>query len=130
MGTNAKNDDGKKKVAVIDDHPIVRQGLSELIANQGDLAVCGEAEDAAGALKMIGETGPDLAVVDISLKDSSGIELIKDLKVDEPDWKGLTDLEVRRLKSAAEQLIHMSERADQVPRRNFASKNNTRIIYR
>jgi integrase/recombinase XerD len=45
---------------------------------------------------------------------------VKDLKVDEPDWKGLTDLEVRRLKSAAEQLIHMSERADQVPRRNFA----------
>jgi integrase/recombinase XerD len=45
---------------------------------------------------------------------------VKDLKVDEPDWKGLTDLEVRRLKSAAEQLIHMSTRADQLPLRNFA----------
>ncbi len=85
MAADAKNDDGKKRVAVIDDHPIVRRGLSELIAHQVDLTVCGEAEDAAGALKMIAEAGPDIAVVDISLKDSSGIELIKDLKIRFPD---------------------------------------------
>lgn len=85
MAADVKNDDGKKRVAVIDDHPIVRRGLSELIANQAGLTVCGEAEDAAGALKMIAETGPDLAVVDISLKDSSGIELIKDLKIRFPE---------------------------------------------
>jgi integrase/recombinase XerD len=45
---------------------------------------------------------------------------VKDLKVDEPDWKGLDDLEVRRLKSAAEQLIYRTTRADQLPRRDFA----------
>lgn len=47
-------------------------------------------------------------------------EGLKDLKVDEPDWQGLTDLEVRRMKSAAEQLVHMQTRADQLPRRNYA----------
>ncbi len=75
----------KKKIAVIDDHPIVRQGLSELIGQQPDLTVCCEAEDAAQAVKAIEASKPDLAVVDISLKDSSGIELIKDLKVRCPD---------------------------------------------
>jgi len=69
----------------VDDHPIVRQGLAELIDPEPDLEICGEAEDAAGALRTIEESGPDLAVVDISLKDSSGIELIKDLKVRFPD---------------------------------------------
>jgi len=69
----------------VDDHPIVRQGLAELIDPEPDLEICGEAEDAAGALRTIEESGPDLAVVDISLKDSSGIELIKDLKLRFPD---------------------------------------------
>lgn len=75
----------KKKVVIVDDHPIVRQGLAELIADQDDLTVCGEAEDATSALKTIEKTAPDLAVVDISLKNSSGIELIKDLRVRFPD---------------------------------------------
>jgi len=75
----------KRRVFLVDDHPIVRQGLAELIEPEPDLEICGQAEDAAGALRTIRETRPDLAVVDISLKDSSGIELIKDLKVRFPD---------------------------------------------
>ena len=70
----------KKKVFVVDDHPLVRERLAELIAQEGDLEVCGEAEDAITALKAIEARPPDIAVVDITLKDTYGIELIKNLK--------------------------------------------------
>ena len=70
-----------KKVFIVEDHPIMRQGLAQLIEQEDDLAVCGEAEDIPGALKAIAETQPDLAIVDISLKGGSGIELIKDIAV-------------------------------------------------
>jgi DNA-binding NarL/FixJ family response regulator len=70
----------KRKVFLVDDHPIVRERLAELIAQEADLQVCGEAEDADTALKMIGALQPDIAIVDITLKDTYGIELIKNLK--------------------------------------------------
>src|SRR5688500_14422510 len=70
----------KRKVFLVDDHPIVRERLGELIAQEPDLEVCGEAEDANAALKGIGAARPDVAVVDITLKDTYGIELIKNLK--------------------------------------------------
>lgn len=70
----------KRKIFLVDDHPMVRERLAELIAQEGDLEVCGEAEDAATALKRIGQLQPDLAIVDITLKDTYGIELVKDLK--------------------------------------------------
>src|SRR5687767_3863234 len=75
----------KKKVLLVDDHPIVRERLGELIAHEEDLEVCGEAEDARGALQAAEASKPDIAIVDISLKDSYGIELIKDLKERHPD---------------------------------------------
>ncbi len=81
---------GKAKIIIVDDHPIVRQGLADLINQEKDLAVCGQAEDAAGALKAIRELGPDVVIVDITLADSSGIELIKDIKVQYPDLPILT----------------------------------------
>jgi len=64
----------------VDDHPLVREWLTNLIQQQPDLIVCGESEDAPEALEKISATGPDVAIVDISLKHGSGIELIKDLK--------------------------------------------------
>lgn len=70
----------KRKVFVIDDHPIVRQGLIQLINREPDLYVCGEAEDTYEALKAIAMGKPDIAIVDISLKGTDGIELIKNLK--------------------------------------------------
>jgi DNA-binding NarL/FixJ family response regulator len=70
----------KKKVFVVDDHPIVRERLAELIAQETDLEVSGEAEDALTALKAIEAQRPDIAIVDITLKDTYGIELIKNLK--------------------------------------------------
>ena len=70
----------KKRILLIDDHPIVRERLGELIAQEPDLAVCGEAEDAVEAVKAVEALRPDLAIVDITLKDTYGIELIKQLK--------------------------------------------------
>ena len=70
----------KTSVLIVDDHPMVRERLAELINAEADLVVCGEAEDAHGAMKFIDASEPDIAIVDISLKDSYGIELIKDLK--------------------------------------------------
>jgi DNA-binding NarL/FixJ family response regulator len=74
----------KKRVFLVDDHPLVRERLSELIAREPSLTVCGEAEEAPQALQAILETSPDIAVVDISLKQGSGLELIKDLQTQIP----------------------------------------------
>ena len=74
-----------KRVFLVDDHPLVREWLTNLINQQTDLAVCGEAETGPQALQAIVDLKPDVAIVDISLKDSSGIELIKDLKQAIPD---------------------------------------------
>ena len=71
---------GKKKIFLVDDHPLVREWLTNLIHQQPDLVVCGETENAPTALSAIRTTQPDLAIVDISLKSSSGLELIKNLK--------------------------------------------------
>jgi DNA-binding NarL/FixJ family response regulator len=72
-------------VLVVDDHPIVRERLAELINRELDLVVCGEAEDGHGALEAAESLFPDVAIVDISLKDTYGIELIKDLKTRQPE---------------------------------------------
>lgn len=69
----------KQKIFIVDDHPLVREWLSNLINQQPDLGVCGEAEDAPHALDMIGAEKPDVAIIDITLKGGSGIELIKDV---------------------------------------------------
>jgi DNA-binding NarL/FixJ family response regulator len=71
----------KARIFIVDDHPLVREWLATLIHQQPDLLVCGEAEDGAQALQAIGATHPDVAVVDLTLKTGSGLELIKDLKV-------------------------------------------------
>jgi DNA-binding NarL/FixJ family response regulator len=71
----------KLQVVLVDDHPIVRQGLAQMISREPDMEVCGEAETAADALKAIAACKPDVAIVDLSLKGTSGLELLKDLKV-------------------------------------------------
>ena len=64
----------------MDDHPLLRERLTQLINHQPDLTVTGEAESAEEAIELIQKTRPDLAIVDITLKGSSGLELIKDAK--------------------------------------------------
>jgi DNA-binding NarL/FixJ family response regulator len=70
----------KERVVIVDDHPLFRERLAELINQELDMEVCGEAEDAQQAIDLIRNTSPDLAIVDITLKGSSGLELIKSIK--------------------------------------------------
>jgi DNA-binding NarL/FixJ family response regulator len=75
----------KRKVFLVDDHPLVREWLTNLINQQSDLIVCGETESGPESLQLIPRARPDVAIVDISLKDSSGLELIKSLKESNPE---------------------------------------------
>jgi DNA-binding NarL/FixJ family response regulator len=70
----------KERVVIVDDHPLFRERLSELINGEPDMEVCGEAEDAQQAIGLIRDSSPDLAVVDISLKGCSGLVLIKSIR--------------------------------------------------
>jgi DNA-binding NarL/FixJ family response regulator len=77
----AKN---RKKILVLDDHPITRHGLRELLSQEPDLCVCGEAESAASALAMLKSSEPDLVLADLTLVGKSGLEFIKDLRALHP----------------------------------------------
>lgn len=68
------------EVFLVDDHPIVRQGFAQMLAAEPDLALCGQAADARSALAQLDEVAPDIAIVDVSLGDTSGIDLIRELK--------------------------------------------------
>jgi len=75
---------GKKRILIVDDHPMMRQGLAQLIGDQPDLVVCGEAADAYETIEAIGTLKPDLVLADISLPGKNGIELIKDIQTIQP----------------------------------------------
>jgi DNA-binding NarL/FixJ family response regulator len=78
-----------RNVLIVDDHPLVRQGIATLISQEADLAVSGEAESAHEALEAMAQAPPDVAVVDLTLKDSSGLELIKDIRIRFPNVRVL-----------------------------------------
>ena len=80
---------GKQRILIVDDHPMMRQGLAQLINSEPDLTVSCEADTARQALEAIGQSKPDLALVDISLPDKSGLELIKDLHALYPELRVL-----------------------------------------
>jgi DNA-binding NarL/FixJ family response regulator len=85
MSAKSKTDPATKtKVFIVDDHPLVREWLGQLIQREGDMAVCGEAEDTQQALKEIEETQPDIVIADITLKTTHGLELVKDLQARHP----------------------------------------------
>lgn len=70
----------KKRIVIVDDHPMMRQGLAALIHNEPDLEVVGEAETAAQAFEAVTKLNPDLVLADITLPDKNGLELIKDIQ--------------------------------------------------
>jgi DNA-binding NarL/FixJ family response regulator len=75
----------KSKVLVVDDHPIVRQGLALLINREADLMVCGEAEDSHAALEAVSAAKPDILIVDISLSGPDGLDLLKEVRMRYPE---------------------------------------------
>lgn len=70
---------GAKKVLLVDDHPILRQGIGEVIHSESDLTICGEAGDVETAMRLAENEQPDVVVVDITLKDGNGVDLIRQL---------------------------------------------------
>lgn len=76
--SKAKPTKSRTRILIVDDHPMMRQGLAALINNEKDLTVCCEAESAAQAMDAIAANKPDLVIADITLPDKSGLELIKD----------------------------------------------------
>lgn len=71
---------GVASVLVVDDHPAVREGLATRISRQPDLEICGEAEDIPEALRLLEERRPDVAVVDVALRDGNGIDLVRRIR--------------------------------------------------
>lgn len=69
------------RIVIVEDHPIFAMGMKELIERESDMEVCGDAEDVSGARKIINDLKPDFVIVDLSLKESNGIELVKELSL-------------------------------------------------
>src|SRR5262245_4242122 len=84
MGQTPPSAPTKATVLLVDDQPIVRQGLVQLINATADLSVCAEASTGREALDLLESTNPDVAIVDISLEDRNGVELIKDMVARRP----------------------------------------------
>jgi DNA-binding NarL/FixJ family response regulator len=81
---NQNEGQNHKRILIIDDHPLVRESLKKIIQRESDLTVCGEAEDRDQALELVPATKPHLTIVDLTLKNSYGLELIKDLRDQHP----------------------------------------------
>jgi DNA-binding NarL/FixJ family response regulator len=107
----------KGTIFLVDDHPLVREWLTNLINQQPDLAVCGEAESCPEAMKAILPLKPEVAIVDIALRDSSGIELIKSLKQSCPN--------VAVLVLSMHEESHYAERALRAGARGYIMKRET-----
>ena len=114
----AKPDRQKRHVFLVDDHPLVREWLTNLINQQPDLEVCGEAENVVDALRGIAASKPDLVVIDITLTAASGLELIKDIRIQHPSVAPLV------LSMHEEQLY--AERAMRAGARGYVRKRETR----
>jgi DNA-binding NarL/FixJ family response regulator len=97
------------RVFLVDDHPLVREWLTNLISRQPDLHVCGEADSTPSALRTIGAARPDVAIVDLSLDGRSGLELIKDLRQIHPEIAVLV-LSMRDELSFAERALRAGAR--------------------
>lgn len=88
-GTIARASAKVHRVLIVDDHPMLRRGLTELISHEPHLGVCGEAYDLASTLEQVKATKPDLLIIDIALKDTNGIEVVKQIKAQHPTLRML-----------------------------------------
>jgi DNA-binding NarL/FixJ family response regulator len=83
--SSVRDDSSRLRILVVDDHPIVRLGIRQMIAVEPSLTICGEAESTRQALQMVTALKPDLALVDLSLEEGTGLELIRALRDTAPD---------------------------------------------
>ena len=106
-----------RRVLIVDDHPIVRQGLRRVMENEDDLTVCGEAETARDARTAIKELNPDAVIADISLRQGDGIELVRDVRAHHPQLPILVlsmhdeAIYAERMLSAERQRVHHEKQA-------------------
>jgi DNA-binding NarL/FixJ family response regulator len=105
------------KILLVDDHPLVREWLASLINQQPELMVCGEAESMQEALDFLGKDTPDLAIVDLSLRERSGLELIKAMKASFP--------RVAVIVLSMHDEKHYAERAIRAGARGYVMKRET-----
>jgi DNA-binding NarL/FixJ family response regulator len=97
------------RILIVDDHPMIRERLTEVIEREPDLVVCGEAEDVQSGVSAAENTRPDLAIVDVSLRNSHGLDLIKDLRVRCPNVLVLV-VSMHEEAALAERVIHAGAR--------------------
>ena len=88
-GQKSRSRSGPLRIVIVDDHPIVRKGLTEIVRNEPDMTVCGESDTAAGGLDRIRIDRPDVAIVDLSLGMDSGLQLVKQLDASLPEVRVL-----------------------------------------
>ncbi len=113
-GRPAASGDGRTRILIVDDHPIVRDGLRHLIEAEPDMIVCGEARSGEQALAIMDETVPDLALVDLGLPGMDGVTLIRKVRADYPDVQVL-------VVSMMDQALH-AERALKAGASGFVTK--------
>lgn len=109
------------RIMIVDDHPLVRKALAELISSEPNLEVAGEAGDVADALQQLDACHPDLVIIDISLAKGNGLELIKQIKARDPEIKMLVSsmhdeslYAERALRAGAKGYINKQAAMDQV----------------
>jgi DNA-binding NarL/FixJ family response regulator len=112
---------GETRVLLVDDHALVRQGMAAIIIEQPDMSVCGEADGVRSAIAAVAETNPDVALVDLSIKDGDGLELLRDIRSRFPDVRTVvismydeTVYAERALRAGAKAYIMKSEAAKTV----------------
>jgi len=112
----------RKRILLVDDHPLVRQALKNALAQEPDLLVCGEADDRETALAAIASSSPDLAIVDLRLRQSDGLQLVKDIRDRYPAVLSL-------VLSTNDEMVY-AERAVRMGASGYISKRNapTEII--
>jgi len=109
----------KKQILLVDDHPLIRAGIAQMINHEDDMHVCCEAEDAEQALQALEKYKPDMAIVDITLKGTNGIDLIKQIKEIKKDFPILvlsmhqeSLYAERALRAGAKGYIHKQENSE------------------
>jgi len=115
--TSQFSDNGNTRVLLVEDHPVVRESLKRIVQQEVSLSVCGEADDCKQALAMVEATKPHLVILDLTLRDSHGLELIKNLRDQHPKVLSLVF-------SMHEEMLH-AERAIRAGARGYITKQES-----